>query len=72
MRLYPEPYEEILMDDGSFFDDEACFLQTEDPKQLPLPNSFLLQTHHKFVNALHHFRIEEHIAGGVGAPTVTV
>lgn len=59
MRLYPEPYEDILVDDGSLFDDGACFLQTEDPKQLPLPSSFLFQTHYKFVNALHHFRIEE-------------
>jgi hypothetical protein len=68
MPIYPEPYGDILLADGSPFDEENCFrnfvLQTEDPKELPLPSPFLLKTHYKLVNALHHFYVEERIAEG--------
>lgn len=69
MQLYPEPYEgAIFLADGYPFNNEGGYLnfdlQTEDPKQLPLPSLFLLKVHHKFVNALHHFRFEEYIAEG--------
>lgn len=69
-QIYPEPYQDILLADRSSFQSHGSLykisLETEDPKQLPLPSSFLLKTHFKFANALHQFYVEERIADGWG------
>ncbi|OBT76075.1 hypothetical protein VF21_03517 [Pseudogymnoascus sp. 05NY08] len=69
-EICPEPYDHILLADRSSFygpgSPYTIALQTEDPKQLPLPSPFLLKTHFKFANALHRFHVEERIADGWG------
>ncbi|OBT62546.1 hypothetical protein VE03_07400 [Pseudogymnoascus sp. 23342-1-I1] len=69
-EICPEPYNHILLADrSSFYGPGSPYkitLQTEDPKQLPLPSAFLLKMHYKFANALHQFYVEERIADGWG------
>ncbi|KFX97169.1 hypothetical protein O988_04998 [Pseudogymnoascus sp. VKM F-3808] len=66
MPIYPEQYGDITLADRTFFSSHAIALETNDPKQLPLPSPFLLKTHCKFANALHQFYVEERIAEGWG------
>lgn len=66
MPIYSEKYEDIVLADRTSFSSHAIDIETEDPKQVPLPSPFLLKTHCKFANALHHFNVEERIAEGWG------
>lgn len=66
MPTYPEKYEDIVLADRTSFKSHAIDIETEDPKELPLPSPFLLKTHNKFANALHKFYVEERIAEGWG------
>ncbi|OBT85929.1 hypothetical protein VE02_04776 [Pseudogymnoascus sp. 03VT05] len=66
MPIYPEKYEDIVLADRTSFKAHAIDIETEDPKELPLPSPFLLKTHYKFANTLHRFYVEERIAEGWG------
>ncbi|OQD95230.1 hypothetical protein PENSOL_c021G04959 [Penicillium solitum] len=68
-RLSPEPCGWLFLSDGSRWDltMQMFSMESQDADQ-PLPDPFLLRTHHRIATSLHLFHVEERIAEGWPSP----
>ncbi|KAJ5420905.1 hypothetical protein N7465_003424 [Penicillium sp. CMV-2018d] len=68
-RLSPEPCGWLFLSDGSRWDltMQMFIMESQDANQ-PLPDPFLLRTHHRIAASLHLFHVEERIAEGWPSP----
>lgn len=68
-RLSPEPCGSLFLSDGSHWDSlmQMFTMESHDPNQ-PLPDPFLLRTHHHIAASMYLFHVEERIAEGWPSP----
>ncbi|KAJ6123263.1 hypothetical protein N7512_005728 [Penicillium capsulatum] len=70
-RLWPEPCGWLFLSDGSLWNETVQMFIMETPDtERPLPDPFLLRTHHRIAAILHLFHVEEKIAEGWPSPSL--